>query len=205
MAMTDHTSAPSSAATKPGGKAAGAGGVMRRLPYLIPLAVFLLLAVYFFAGLGKDPHQVPSVLIDQPLPSFTLAPIEGRERGLDSADLRGEVALLNVFGSWCIACQVEHPFLMQLKAKGVVPVHGIDWREPDPQAGPAWLARHGDPYTLIGADPASKAAIALGVTGAPETFVIDRAGVIRYKQVGPITPQIWEQTLWPLVQELRAE
>lgn len=176
---------------------------MRRLVFLLPLAVFLILAGYFWIGLGKDPHEIPSVLIDQPVPEFTLAPIEGRPTGLASADLRGEVSLLNVFGSWCVACAVEHPFLMKLKADGVVPIHAIDWREKDRAAGPAWLARRGDPYTRIGDDPDSRAAIALGVTGAPETFIIDRGGVIRYKHVGPITPEVWTERLWPIVRKLQ--
>ena len=178
---------------------------MRRLAYLVPLVIFLVLAGYFWIGLGKDPHSIPSVLIDQPVPPFALAPLEGRDRGFASEDLPGEVSLVNVFGSWCVACRIEHPLLMRLSEEGVVPIHGIDWREPDRHAGPAWLARFGDPYTLVGDDPDSRAAIAFGVTGAPETFVVDGRGVIRYKQTGPITPDIWEQTLWPIVQQLRAE
>jgi len=175
-----------------------------RLPYLLPLALFLALAAYFWIGLGHDPAELPSALIDQPVAEFALPPIEGRERGFTSEDLRGQVSLVNVFGSWCVACRVEHPFLMQLKQRGAVPIHGIDWREKDRTAGPAWLARHGDPYTLIGDDPDSRAAIAFGVTGAPETFIVDAAGVIRYKQVGPITPEVWEQTLWPIIRRLQA-
>jgi cytochrome c biogenesis protein CcmG/thiol:disulfide interchange protein DsbE len=176
---------------------------VRRIAYGLPLAAFLGLAGYFLVSLGHDPHRVPSVLIDQPVPDFALAPVKGRDRGLSSSDLRGQVALVNVFGSWCAACLIEHPFLMKLKAQRLVPIFGIDWREKDGDAGPAWLARHGDPYTLVGDDPASKAAIAFGVTGAPETFIVDREGVIRYKHVGPITPDVWEQTLWPIVQDLR--
>lgn len=179
--------------------------MIRRLAYLIPLILFAVLVGYFWVGLGENPRQLPSVLIDQPVPSFSLEPIAGRWRGLNSEDLTGEVSLLNVFGSWCVACRVEHPMLMRIKEQNLIPIHGIDWRERDPQAGPAWLARRGDPYTLIGADPDSKAAIAFGVTGAPETFVIDATGVIRYKQIGPITPDIWEHTLWPIVQRLRGE
>jgi cytochrome c biogenesis protein CcmG, thiol:disulfide interchange protein DsbE len=175
----------------------------RRLPYLLPLVLFLLLAVYFWTGLGKDPHAIPSVLIDQKVAPFALAPIEGRTRGFSSDDLVGQVSLVNVFGSWCVACRIEHPFLMELKAKGGVPVHGIDWREKDRQAGPAWLSQMGDPYTLIGDDPDSRAAIAFGVTGAPETFVVDGASVIRYKHAGPITRDVWEQTLWPIVRRLQ--
>jgi cytochrome c biogenesis protein CcmG, thiol:disulfide interchange protein DsbE len=181
------------------------GGSYGRLLYLIPLVVFLVLAGYFFIGLGKNPHDIPSVLIDTPVPEFDLPPLAGRDRGFSSADLKGQVSLVNVFGSWCVACRVEHPLLMQIHQSGAVPLYGINWREPNAEAGPAWLRRYGDPYTLVGADPESKAAIAFGVTGAPETFVVDRGGVIRYKQVGPITPEIWTETLWPIVQELRVE
>jgi cytochrome c biogenesis protein CcmG/thiol:disulfide interchange protein DsbE len=176
----------------------------RRVPYLLPLALFLLLAAYFWAGLGRDPHQVPSVLIDQKVEAFALPPIEGRALGFSSDDLQGRVSLVNVFGSWCVACRTEHPFLMQLKQQSVVPIYGIDWREKDRTAGPAWLARMGDPYTLVGDDPESRAAIAFGVTGAPESFVVDAGGVIRYKHVGPITREVWEQTLWPIVRRLQA-
>ncbi len=176
---------------------------MRRLLYLIPLAVFLVLAGYFWAGLGRDPNVVPSALINQPVPPFALTPIKGREAGLSSEDLKGEVSLVNIFGSWCVACRIEHPLLIDLSRRGLVPIHGINWREKDADAGPAWLAKYGDPYTLIGDDPDSRAAIAFGVTGAPETFIVDAEGVIRYKQIGPITPAIWEETLWPIVRDLR--
>ena len=177
----------------------------KRLMYLLPLAVFLVIAGYFAVGLTKDPRQLPSVLIDQPVPGFDLKPIEGRDRGLKTADLKGEVSLVNIWGSWCVACKVEHPFLIKIREEGLVAVHGIDWREKNRDDGPAWLARHGDPYTLIGDDPDSKAAIGFGVYGAPETFVIDKKGVIRYKYVGPMDQQVWEQTLWPLIGELRRQ
>jgi cytochrome c biogenesis protein CcmG/thiol:disulfide interchange protein DsbE len=176
---------------------------MRRAFYLLPLLVFFVLAGYFWVGLGKDPAAIPSPLIDRPVPAFDLAPIGGREAGLSSSDLKGEPSLVNIFGSWCVACMVEHPVLMGIKAAGLVPIHGVNWREVDARAGPAWLARHGDPYTRIGADPDSKAAIALGVTGAPETFVVDADGVIRYKHTGPITEDVWEDTLWPIVARLQ--
>lgn len=179
--------------------------IVRRLPYILPLLIFLVLAVYFFVGLGKDPHDIPSVLIDRPVPEFQLAPLEGFDRGLGSADLKGQVSLVNIFGSWCVACQIEHPFLMTLRQNNAVPIFGIDWREKDRQAGPAWLARHGNPYTLVGDDPDSRVAIDFGVTGAPETFLVDARGVIRYKHVGPITPEVWETKLWPIVQALRRQ
>jgi cytochrome c biogenesis protein CcmG, thiol:disulfide interchange protein DsbE len=176
---------------------------MNRLVYLLPLGVFLILASYFAVGLTKDPSRLPSVLINTPVPEFDLVAIKGRDRGFSSKDLKGEVSLVNVFGSWCVACRAEHPFLMKLAKEKLIPVHAIDWREEDRKAGPAWLKRYGDPYTLIGDDPRSKGAIAFGVTGAPETFVIDAKGLIRYKYVGPLSQQSWDKTLWPIIQKLR--
>lgn len=182
----------------------------QRLVFLLPVAIFGVLAIYFAVGLTKDPSKLESVLINTPIAEFKLAAIKGRpnpnrEWGLESNDFKGEVALLNVFGSWCISCQVEHPFLMELKHTSDVPIHGIDWREEDPDAGPNWLKRYGDPYALVGDDPKSRGAIAFGVTGAPETFVVDKQGVIRYKHVGPMTAELWDDTIYPLVQELRKQ
>jgi cytochrome c biogenesis protein CcmG/thiol:disulfide interchange protein DsbE len=176
---------------------------MKRWAFLLPLVVFAVVAAYFAVGLTRDPKVIPSVLIDKPVPEFVLPPIKGRDKGFTSVDLKGEVSLVNIFGSWCVACLVEHPFLMKIKKQNLAPIHGIDWREENPDAGPAWLRKHGDPYTLIGDDPNSKGAIAFGVTGAPETFVVDRQGVIRYKHIGPITEQVWDKTLWPLIQDVR--
>ncbi len=179
---------------------------MKRLIFILPLAAFLLIGIYLMIGLGLDPHKLPNMLEGKPVPAFSLPGIEGRDdKGFSSNDLIGSVALVNVFGSWCVACRVEHPYLMQLKKTNAVTVHAIDWREPDRQAGPAWLKRHGDPYALIGDDPNSRAAIAFGVTGAPETFVVDKKGIIRYKHVGPITDEVWTNTLKPLVEHLKGE
>ncbi len=176
-----------------------------RLLFLAPLAVFAILVGYFAVGLTMDPRNLPSMLDGKAVPEFTLAPIEGRDnKGFKHTDLLGQVSLVNVFGSWCVACRVEHPFLLGIKAQNLVPVHGIDWREVDPSAGPNWLKRLGDPYTLIGDDPKSRAAIAFGVTGAPETFLIDQKGVVRYKHVGPIDQQSWDEILYPLIKKLRA-
>ena len=177
----------------------------KRLAYILPLAVLLVLAVYFLFGLGHDPHMLPSALINQKVPPFELAAIEGRDKGFKRSDLEGKVALVNVFGSWCIACREEHPFLMQLKEVKAIPIYGIDWREPDRKAGPAWLRKHGDPYTLVGDDPISNGAIAFGVYGAPESYLVDASGTIRYKHTGPITPEVWIRVLKPLVDQLRAE
>ncbi len=177
-----------------------------RLIFVVPLVLFLVLAGYFAVGLTLDPKTLPSMLDGKPVPAFDLKPIQGRgDKGFASTDLPGNVSLVNIFGSWCVACRVEHPFLMELKAKGAVPVHGIDWREEDPAAGPAWLKRFGDPYTLVGDDPRSKAAIAFGVTGAPETFLVDQQGVIRYKHVGPLNQQVWDDVIRPLVEKLRKD
>lgn len=181
---------------------------MKRFLYVIPLMVLLVVGGFSILQLkqvsgGKAVNILPSVLINREIPPFDLEPIQGRDKGFASKDLLGQVSIVNLFGSWCVACQVEHPFLMKIKEQNLVPIYGIDWREKKPDAGPKWLAKYGDPYTLIGDDPRSKAAIAFGVTGAPESFIVDQKGVIRYKQIGPITPEVWESTLWPLIQELR--
>ena len=177
---------------------------MKRLIFILPLTAFVALLAYFAIGLQRDPSKIPSVLIDKPAPQFDLAAIEGRKVGLSTYDLKGEVSLVNFFGSWCVSCRIEHPLLMQLSEEGEIPIYGIDWKDP-PGAGAAWLERHGDPYTLIGDDADGRVAIDFGITGAPETFIIDRAGRIRYKYAGPITPQIWEQDLLPIVRKLRNE
>ena len=175
---------------------------MKRLGYIAPLAVFLVLSLYFGIGLTRDPKIIPSVLIDRPVPEFDLPPIAEYAEGLANTDLDGEVSLVNIFGSWCVACLVEHPLLMQLAADGEVPIYGIDWRD-KPGAGTAWLRKHGDPYAGIGDDFDGRTAIDFGVTGAPETFVVDATGRIRYKQIGPITPEVWEDTLAPLIESLK--
>lgn len=175
-----------------------------RLLFIVPLVLFGVIGVYLGVGLTLDPRKLPSMLDGQPVPAFDLPAIQGRgTKGFASTDLHGDVSLVNVFGSWCVACRVEHPFLMQLKKAAEVPIHGIDWREEDPAAGPAWLKRHGDPYTLVGADPRSRAAIAFGVTGAPETFLVDGKGVVRYKHVGPLNQKVWDDLLKPLIVKLR--
>jgi cytochrome c biogenesis protein CcmG/thiol:disulfide interchange protein DsbE len=178
---------------------------MRRLKYLLPVAVFAVLALFFVKGLTLDPRTIPSVLIDRPVPEMNLAPLPGRPAGsgLSTADLKGKVSLVNIYGSWCIACVQEHPFLVEIKRKGIVPIYGIDWRD-DPVMGAAWLKKHGDPYDRVGADPApGRTAVDFGVTGAPESFIVDKAGIIRYKHIGPIGPEAWEKTLLPIIRELQ--
>jgi cytochrome c biogenesis protein CcmG/thiol:disulfide interchange protein DsbE len=174
----------------------------RILPFL-PLVLFAVLAIYFAMGLRQDPSEIPSQLIDEPLPLFVLEPIEGFDDGLSNADLAGHVSLLNVFGSWCQPCMVEHPMLMQIKRTGLVPIYGIDWRDP-PGVGTAWLQRNGNPFSRIGDDPQGRLVIDLGVSGAPETFLIDQHGRVRYRHVGVITPADWQDIIKPLIEELQA-
>lgn len=177
---------------------------MRRLVFLIPLVAFALLALYFWRGMDRDPSAIPSVLIDKPAPEFSLPPIEAGREGLSSKALAGEVVLLNVFASWCASCRIEHPELMRIAAGGEVRLVGLDWKDP-PGAGARWLAELGDPYAAVGDDADGRVAIDFGVTGAPETFVIDAHGRIRHKIVGPITPEIWRDELQPLIRNLKNE
>ena len=169
---------------------------------LIPLALFAGLAIFLAIGLTRDPSILPSELIDRPLPEFEVETLAGATVTTD--DLKGEVALLNVFGSWCVACLAEHPLFMELDAQPDFILIGVNWRDTREKAN-QWLARHGDPYDQILFDPDSRLAIDLGVTGAPETFVIDATGNIRYKHTGIVTQDVWENRLRPLMQDLRAE
>ena len=183
---------------------------MKKFLFFLPLLILVVVGGFSVKQLyrvqsGETVDKLPSVLINRPVPEFELAAIQGRDRGWGTKDLLGQVTIVNIFGSWCVACQVEHPFLVRIQEQNLVPIYGLDWREKNPTAGPKWLARYGDPYTLVGDDPKSVAAIAFGVTGAPESFIVDKKGVIRYKQIGPITPQNWQQTLWPLIQKLKEE
>lgn len=176
---------------------------MKRLLFILPLVLFAGLAIAFWAGLQRDPSKLPSQLIDRPVPEFALPAVREGDQGLTTADLKGEPALLNVFASWCVPCRLEHPVLMRLKAEGVA-IHGIDWKE-TPADGAAWLIENGDPYRHAGNDERGRIGIDLGVTGVPETFVVDRHGRVRYKHIGPLTPDDWEDTIGPLMRKLRAE
>lgn len=174
----------------------------RKLVYFLPLLVVAVLLGFFVIGLQRDPRVLPSVLLDRPVPPFSLPGLPGRDPALTGPeDLAGGVVLVNFFGSWCVACLQEHPMLKRIQAEDVVPVHGIAFKD-DPADTLRWLARHGDPYDRIGYDTTNRIAIEFGVTGAPETFVIDEAGVIRHKHVGPITEEVWVNTLRPLIEDL---
>jgi cytochrome c biogenesis protein CcmG/thiol:disulfide interchange protein DsbE len=166
--------------------------------------LFLGLVAAFALGLGRDPKLIPSPLIGKPVPDFALPPVKGRSLGLATSDLKGEVSLVNVFASWCVACREEHPVLMRLRVQGTVPIHGLNYKDkPDDAEG--WLDTMGDPYTRTGADIDGRVAIDWGVYGVPETFVVDARGRVAFKQVGPITPEILEGTIEPLIARLRGD
>jgi cytochrome c biogenesis protein CcmG/thiol:disulfide interchange protein DsbE len=174
----------------------------RRALMLLPLGTFLVLALAFGIGLTRDPSVIPSVLVGKPVPVFDLPPVEGRTSGLSSGDLVGEVSLVNVFASWCTACRIEHSLFMRLAEQGVVPIHGLNYKD-KPDDAARWLDTLGDPYTRTGADLDGRVAIDWGVYGMPETFIVDAEGRIRFKHVGPVTAEVWDETMWPLIQVLK--
>ena len=175
-----------------------------KLRALIPLGLFLLIGAAFAIGLTKDPSHLPSEMIDRPFPEFELTELYDESEILTEHMVKGQVSLINVFGSWCVACNIEHPVLMDIGKRGDVNLIGMDWRD-ERAAAKRWLEKRGDPYGKIIFDNESVLAIKLGVTGAPESFITDKAGNIRYKHIGVITPDIWKNELRPLIQSLQAE
>jgi cytochrome c biogenesis protein CcmG/thiol:disulfide interchange protein DsbE len=170
--------------------------------FAIPLGIFLLLVFFLYRGLWRDPREVPSVLVDKPAPAFSLPVLGEPSRKFSPADYRGKVWLLNVWGSWCISCQVEHPVLLKLAKMNVVPIVGFDWKD-KPDAAIKWLAQQGgDPYVLSVTDLDGRVAIDYGVYGAPETFVIDKTGTIRMKHIGPLDDKSLNERVLPLVRKL---
>ena len=175
---------------------------MKILRWSLPLAIFVVVLAFLFVGLFRDPREVPSPLIGKPAPAFSLARLHEPEARLSTQDMRGQVWLLNVWASWCVSCRVEHPLLLELSKANVVPVVGLDYKD-KPDEGKAWLAQQGDPYRVSVMDIDGRVGIDWGVYGVPETFVIDKSGVIRYKHIGPVTAQALQQTILPLVRELQ--
>jgi cytochrome c biogenesis protein CcmG/thiol:disulfide interchange protein DsbE len=170
--------------------------------YLIPFAIFAVLVVFLTIGLGLKPRDVPSPLIDKPAPAFTLKQLHEPAKQMSPADFKGKVWLLNVWGSWCVSCRQEHPLLVELAKTNIVPLVGLNWKD-DSAAALKWLGELGDPYTVSVVDPDGKVAIDYGVYGAPETYVIDRDGVIRYKHIGPISPEDLTGKILPMVKKLQ--
>ena len=175
----------------------------RRLLYLVPLAIFGVMVVYLAAGLRIDPKVVPSALIDKPVPTFTLPSLEGWPKpGFSDASFTDGVAVVNVFASWCIPCKAEHPLITRLAGMKVAAVYGLNYKD-EPTQAVRWLKELGDPYQAIGADRDGRVGIEWGVYGVPETFVIDAAGRIRHKLVGPMTAEAFEREILPAIRALQ--
>ena len=192
--------------------------------FLIPLGIFLVLVVFLAVGLNRDPHEVPSPLVGKPAPEFRLEQLGAAGKTFSPADMRGQVWLLNVWASWCVSCRAEHPLLVAFAKQGGLPIVGLNYKEVrgdgetdvkklaagaeaslTRQRADAWLTRHGNPYTLSVLDMDGRVGIDYGVYGVPETYLIDKKGVIRLKQIGPITPDALEKKILPLARQLAAE
>ena len=170
--------------------------------FLIPLVLFVVLVVFLAIGLNRDPHEVPSPLINKPAPAFDIAQLEEANKTFSPASMKGQVWILNVWASWCVACREEHPVLVELAKSQIAPVIGLDYKDKREDAL-AMLSRQGNPYTLSAFDGNGRVGIDYGVYGVPETYIIDKAGVIRFKHIGPITTELLNQNIFPLVSELK--
>lgn len=171
--------------------------------FIIPIGLFALLGVLLAYGLRLDPHKIPSPLVGKPLPAFSLPTLENPDKSLANTDLHGKVVLINVWASWCAACKQEHPVLMALAREKQVPLIGLNYKDKRADAG-HMLKIEGNPYDVSLVDADGRVGIDWGVYGVPETFVIDKQGIIRHKVIGPISPEVWEQTVLPLVRKLSA-
>ena len=176
---------------------------MKSLRFLIPLALFGVLAWFLFAGLSLNPREVPSPLIGKPAPAFSLPRLDDPAKSVGRADLLGRVWVLNVWASWCAPCRQEHPLVVDFARRSKVPVVGLNYKD-RPGDASAWLARLGNPYLMNLIDFDGKVGIDFGVYGVPETFVIDAQGVIRFKHVGPLTEATLRERIEPLLKQLGA-
>ncbi|QWD73849.1 DsbE family thiol:disulfide interchange protein [Polynucleobacter sp. TSB-Sco08W16] len=170
--------------------------------FLIPLLLFVVLVGFLAVGLNLDPHEVPSPLINKPAPTFEVPQLGQANKTFSPASMKGQVWILNVWASWCVACREEHPVLVEIAKSGLVPLIGLDYKDKREDAL-AMLEKQGNPYLLSAFDANGRVGIDYGVYGVPETYVIDRTGVIRLKHIGPITPEILKQKIYPLVSELQ--
>ena len=176
----------------------------RSLLYLLPIVVLAGLIGFFWRGLYLNPRILPSPLIGKSVPVFSLPELHHPEDPITQQSLMGHVSLVNVWGTWCYACREEQQTLMAFARQNVVPIYGWDYKD-DRQAALAWLAERGNPYAAIAFDASGDAAINWGVYGAPETFLIDAHGIIRYKYIGPLTPDVIQKDLLPRIQALQHE
>lgn len=172
-----------------------------KLRYLVPLLVFLVLAGFLAVGLQRDPREVPSPLVDKPAPAFSLPLLGDPTVQRTVAQMKGKVWVANFFASWCVPCLAEHPQVSELARSFTVV--GVNYKD-KPEDATRWLRRHGNPFALVVADREGKVGLDYGVYGVPESYVIDKEGVIRYKQIGPITPQALQEVLLPLLKKLDA-
>ena len=171
--------------------------------YFVPLIVFAVMMAFLAIGLQLKPREIPSPLIDKAAPRFSLPTLAAPEQTLSSQDLRGKVWVLNVWASWCVACREEHPLLVEMAKLNAVPIFGLNYKDKRADAL-GWLARFGNPYTASLSDTEGLVGIDYGVYGVPETFVIDKAGVIRHKVIGPVTAEAIRDVILPLVRKLNA-
>ncbi len=170
--------------------------------FILPLVIFLVLSVFLYVGLSLDPREVPSPLIDKPAPTFTLPLLQDASKQVSAVDMRGQVWLLNVWASWCTACKDEHPVLMDLAGQNIVPILGLNYKDKR-EDGLAVLSKAGNPYQLTLFDVDGKIGFDYGVYGVPETYVIDKQGIIRDKLIGAATPKNLRERILPLVEELK--
>jgi len=189
--------------------------------FLIPMALFVILVGFLAVGLNLDPHEVPSPLVGKPAPPFQLQQLANADQPFSPKDMQGKVWLLNVWSSWCVSCRAEHPLLVAFSKKSNLPIVGLSYKEVRGDSetdvaklspadelqltrsrATAWLTAHGSPYALVALDVDGRVGIDYGVYGVPETYVIDKAGIIRYKQIGPLTPEALDKKILPLVKEL---
>ena len=176
---------------------------MKALKFAIPLVLFFALVAFFAVGLMRDPREVPSPFIGKPAPAFKLEQLHAGDKVFTPEDMKGRVWLLNVWASWCVSCRVEHPLLVEMSKQKLVPIVGLNYKDKRDE-GIAWLKRFGDPYVLSAYDVDGRVGIDYGVYGVPETFLIDKQGIIRHKQIGPITPEALEKSILPLIKQLSA-
>jgi cytochrome c biogenesis protein CcmG/thiol:disulfide interchange protein DsbE len=172
--------------------------------FILPFIAFLVLAAFLYVGLGLKPHEVPSPLIGKPAPAFSLPQLHEPNKRFSAEQMKGKVWLLNVWASWCESCKDEHPILLTLAQQNAVPIYGLDYKDRREDAE-AWLHEAGNPYTLVASDTDGRVGIDYGVYGVPETYVIDKQGVIRYKQIGPVTLDNLRDTILPLVRDLEKQ
>jgi cytochrome c biogenesis protein CcmG, thiol:disulfide interchange protein DsbE len=177
---------------------------MRRWQFITPLALFAVLLGFLTVGLNLNPREVPSPLIGKPAPAFSLPRLDDPGMRIGRDDLLGKVWLLNVWASWCVACREEHPLLVEFSRRKVAPIYGLNYKDGRTEAQ-RWLANFGNPYDASVSDSDGRVGIDFGVYGVPETFVIDKQGVVRFKQIGPITPDALRDRIEPLLKQLQAE